>query len=118
MKNGLTITSMDMADGVVTVLALSGFLDGHTFPEFEQRLQTCIQAGKTRLVIDLCGLTYIASAGVGAFISTHHQLKKVKGTVQLANASANVREIFAILGLEAIFTIHPTVDGAVAAAKA
>ena len=73
---------------------------------------------KFRIVVDLSGLTYIASAGVGAFINGQHQAKKNDGSLQLANAGPHIREIFDILGLDAIFTVHETVPAALKAAKA
>jgi anti-anti-sigma factor len=115
MKSGLTI-SEGTADGV-HVLKLTGFLDGHTFVELERKLDGLFKSGRARVVIDLGGLTYIASAGVGAFINGQHQAKKANGSLQLANAGPSIREIFDILGLEAIFTIHKGVAEAIKAAK-
>jgi len=116
MKSGLTITETPR-DGVC-VLLLDGFLDGHTFIELEKKLETLFKSNKVRVVVDLGGLTYIASAGVGVFINGQHQAKKRNGSLQLANAGTNIQEIFDILGLESIFTIHPTVAAGVQAASA
>ena len=114
-KSGLSITE-ETRDGV-HIITLAGFLDGHTFIEFERKLDALFKANKVRLVVDLGGLTYIASAGVGAFINGQHQAKKRNGCLQLSNAGPNIQEIFDILGLESIFTIHPTVAAALLAAK-
>jgi anti-sigma B factor antagonist len=116
VKSGLTITE-GMVEGI-HVLKLAGFLDGHTFVELERRLDTMFKGGKSRIVLELAGLTYIASAGVGAFINAQHLAKKSGGSLQLANAGSSVQEIFDILGLDAIFTIHPTLPEALKAAKA
>ena len=115
MKTGLTISESTLEG--IQVLRISGYLDGHTFVELERRLETMVKAGKVRVVIDLDGLTYIASAGVGVFINGQHQMQKAKGSLQLANAGPSIREIFSILGLEAIFKIHTSLPVAVQAAK-
>lgn len=115
MKSGLTINERDEAG--VHVLTLIGYLDGHTFVELERRLDGLVKAGKTRLVLELSGLGYIASAGVGSFINCQHQVKRSGGNLQLVNPSPSVREIFAILGLETLFVIHDTIAQGVAAAK-
>ena len=96
---------------------MAGYLDGHTFMELEKHIDSLIKHGQKRLVLDLSELGYIASAGVGLFINTQHRLKD-DGSVQLVNPSPGVREIFNILGLETIFTIHPSVADGVAAAQA
>lgn len=113
-KPGLAIS--ESFNGDVLILRLAGYLDGQTFVELERRLQELFKAGKNRLVLELSGLSYIASAGVGVFINSQHQARGAGGSLQLVNPSASVREIFSILGLEAIFVIHPTVDAGVAAA--
>ena len=99
------------------VLTLDGYLDGHTFVDLERRLEGLVKAGRTRLVIELSGLNYIASAGVGSFINCQHQMKSAGGTLQLVNPSSSVREVFAILGLESLFIIHQTLDAGIAAAQ-
>jgi anti-sigma B factor antagonist len=115
MKSGLTITSR--RDEPVQILKISGYLDGHTFVELEQHIDQIFKGGSHRLVIDLSELTYIASAGVGVFINAQHQARKAGGNLQLVNPTQSVREIFGILGLETIFTIHATVDQGLRVAK-
>jgi anti-sigma B factor antagonist len=115
MKSGLTISESRTDD--VLVLKLSGYLDGHTFVDLERALDVSIKGGSHRIVIDLAELTYIASAGVGVFINSQHQVRKHGGSLQLVNPAPTVREVFGILGLEAIFTIHQTVDQGVRAAR-
>lgn len=116
MKTGLSISESTV--GAVQVLRLAGYLDGQTFIELERKVETLLKAGRNRLVLELSGLTYIASAGVGVFINSAHTAKKTGGNVQLVNPSSSVREIFGILGLEAIFTIHGTIEAGLAAAAA
>lgn len=115
MKSGLTITQSRA--GNVLVLKLSGYLDGHTFVDLEKTLDATIKSGSHRIVIDLAELTYIASAGVGAFINSQHQVRSQGGSLQLVNPAPTVREVFGILGLEAIFTIHQTLDQGIKAAQ-
>lgn len=114
-KSGLTITDRTVGD--VQVLALAGYLDGHTFQSLERRLEALLKVGASRLVIELSGLTYIASAGVGAFINMQHMLKKTGGNLQLVKPSDSVREIFSILGLDSLFVIHETLESGLAAAQ-
>jgi anti-sigma B factor antagonist len=108
MKSGLNISEKRI--GTVQVLKLSGYLDGHTFVDLERQLDQDLKGNLLRLVIDLSELTYIASAGVGVFINAQHQARKLGGNLQLVNPSPSVREIFGILGLDSIFTIHPNLE--------
>lgn len=113
-KSGLSLSTSTIQN--VVLVRIAGYLDGHTFVELEKHLDQLIKHGQKRLVLDLSELGYIASAGVGLFINTQHRLKD-EGSVQLVNPSPGVREIFNILGLDTIFTIHPTISAGVAAAQ-
>ncbi len=113
-KSGLTLSTSTIQN--VVLVRVAGYLDGHTFVELEKHLDHLIKNGTKRIAIDLSELGYIASAGVGLFINIQHRLKN-DGSVQLVNPSPGVREIFNILGLDSIFTIHPTVAAGVAAAQ-
>lgn len=113
-KSGLTLSTSTIQN--VILIRVAGYLDGHTFIELEKHLDQLINQGQKRLVLDLSELGYIASAGVGLFINTQHRLKD-SGSVQLVNPAPGVREIFNILGLDTIFTIHPSVAAGVAAAQ-
>jgi len=115
-KTGLQITSS--IHGTVIVVHLAGFLDGHTFIDLEKYLEAIQRAGQRRMIMDLSGLTYIASAGVGLFINIQHRLKNENGNLQLVKPSQSVAEIFSILGLDSLFTIHATVEAGIEAAKA
>lgn len=114
MKPGITIA--ESTAGTVQILRVGGYLDGHTAIELERKLGEVMKAGNRRLVMDLSGLTYIASAGVGVLINIQHQAKKGGGGLQLVNPSPSVREIFSILGLQTILAIHDSLDAGVQAA--
>ncbi|RLC58942.1 MAG: hypothetical protein DRI80_13225 [Chloroflexota bacterium] len=71
-------------DGV-TVVALRGDFDAATAPSLEKRLQALVAEGRHRLVVDLSGVPYIASAGPrssapgeGPDFSTTDDLEAVK----------------------------------------
>lgn len=114
-KTGLTITDTE-ADGVA-VVHVGGYLDGHTIMNLERHIDQLARNGRKRMVMELSGLAYIASAGVGLFINISHRLKGQGGRLELVSPSESVMEIFTILGLDTILAIHPTLDAGVAAAK-
>lgn len=111
-----SLTISDTQAGAVHVLHLQGHLDGNTALEVEHAIAAALKAGRNRLVMDLAGLRYIASAGVGVFISGQHQVQSGGGTFILAQPSAAVREVFVMLNLDQIMAISDTLDAGVAAA--
>jgi anti-sigma B factor antagonist len=114
-KSGLSLAN-SVHDGV-TVVRIGGFLDGHTIINLERHIDGLAKVANQRLVFELSELTYIASAGVGLFINVSHRLKGLGGRLELVKPSPSVAEIFAILGLDSIFTIHPDLATGIAAAR-
>jgi anti-sigma B factor antagonist len=91
--------------GDLTILALTGFLDAHTAPEFEAAVEQALEEGQVRLIIDGSGLTYISSAGLGVFMGFIEEIREQDGDIKICGLSPKVREVFALLGFEELFDI-------------
>jgi anti-sigma B factor antagonist len=98
--------------GDLTILALHGYLDAHTAPEFEKQVQQELEAGNVRLIADCGDLTYISSAGLGVFMSFIEEIRAAGGDLKICNLIPKVAQVFEILGFESIFDIVPTVNDA------
>lgn len=57
-----------------------------------------------RLVIEMEELTYVSSAGIGAFIGLLVDCRKHDVTLELHNVSDRVRHVFDVLGFGTTFT--------------
>ncbi len=99
----------------ITLITVRGFLDAHTYEQFEKAFDTVIEAGTYKIVVDLSALDYISSAGAGVFISALDKLRDNDGNVVLMKPTVNVREVFDLLGLSQIFTFKNTREEAVRA---
>lgn len=99
----LNIRTKDL--GGVTLIALKGFLDAHTFEQLDEAIQEIFDGGCANLIADLSGVEYISSAGAGVFIGSLAQASEMDGKIVLLNPTDTVREVFDLLGLSAIFTI-------------
>lgn len=115
MADSLTIDERN--EGDVLVLSLSGSLDGHTFVGLERAMKDLVAGGQRVFVLELRDLTYIASAGVGVFINIQQSVADHGGGLLLVNPSPTVKEVFDILGLQALFQIHADTAAALAAAE-
>jgi anti-sigma B factor antagonist len=94
-------------EGTLSVLALNGYLDAHTAPEFENAVQADMQAGRLGIIVDCTGLTYISSAGLGVFMSFIEELREVGGDIKICGLAPKVEQVFEILGFPALFDILP-----------
>jgi anti-sigma B factor antagonist len=115
MSESLSIQERN--EGDVLVMHLAGSLDGHTFVQMERTLKQRVEDGKRIFIMELQDLGYIASAGVGVFINIQQSVAEKGGGLLLVNPSPTVKEVFDILGLQALFQIHQDVNAALAAAE-
>jgi anti-sigma B factor antagonist len=101
------------AEGALVVLALEGFLDAHTAPEFEKAVQSEIDSGHRQLIVDCGKLTYISSAGLGVFMGFIEELREEGGDIKICGLTPKVEQVFDILGFHALYDIVPDVPAAV-----
>ncbi|MBI2569569.1 MAG: STAS domain-containing protein [Candidatus Schekmanbacteria bacterium] len=97
----------------VTVLRVAGFVDAHTAPDFERQLVRLIESGRTRVVLDLAGLEYMSSAGLGVFMAVVEDLRGNGGDLRVASLRENVRSVYELLGFHTVFMTFEGVDEAV-----
>ena len=89
----------------VCVISLEGFLDAHTAPQFEELVQSELQGGQYRILVDCATLTYISSAGLGVFMSFVEEIRDQKGDIKICGLVPKVRHTFEILGFQDIFDL-------------
>jgi anti-sigma B factor antagonist len=102
-------------DGNKFIVAVTGEIDLFTAPELKAALVEAIDAGRTRVVVDLTGTTFLDSTALGVLIGTVKRLRARDGRLTLVNTDANIARTFDITGLDQIFTICDTREEAIAA---
>jgi len=102
-------------DGTRFVVAVTGEIDLFTAPELKAALLEAIDAGRTRVVVDLTDTTFLDSTALGVLIGTVKRLRARDGRLTLVNTDPNIARTFDITGLDQIFTICETRDEAIAA---
>ena len=74
-----------------------------------------IEAGRTRVIVDLTETTFLDSTALGVLIGAVKRLRSRDGALAIVNVDENIAKTFEITGLDQIFTILPTRDEAVEA---
>jgi anti-sigma B factor antagonist len=105
-------------DDVRHVVAVRGEIDLFTAPELKATLVGALDAGKSRLVVDLSETTFLDSTALGVLIGTVKRLRTRDGALTIVNVDQNIAKTFEITGLDQIFTIAATREEAVAALDA
>lgn len=96
----------------IILIEVSGRIDSTNANEFGARLSKPIDDGHTLLVLDLAAVDYMSSAGLREIVSAIKRVRQDNGDVRLAQPSERVMEVLEISGLDSIFQIYPTQDGA------
>nr|WP_152886493.1 STAS domain-containing protein [Streptomyces adustus] len=111
----------DGTQGDWAVLHVSGELDLVTSPTLRQRVHDVVADGRHRLVLDLSGVYFCDSSGVGVLIAARRLLRSCQGRLRLvlpaqgAVEGSHVNRVFGALGVRRLFDVHPDLDAAVAA---
>jgi anti-sigma B factor antagonist len=92
----------DFKDGV-HIFNIEGDLDASSALQLDQRVRAAIEDGHHKLFFCLETLNYIASAGLGVFISHREKVYSKGGKMVFGTAQPNVKNTFEILGLVSLF---------------
>ncbi len=88
-------------------------LDASNVREFREAVQSLIQ-DRTRVVLDMTGVKFVDSSGLGALISCLRQANNRRGDFRLCEMSRSVHALFELMRMHRVFNIHGTRADAVA----
>jgi len=98
------------------IIELKGnVMGGEDTKEFNELLHKLIDKGKTRIVVDLGGVKFMNSSGLGMLIGGLTTVKKADGIFKLANVTEKIESLLIITKLITIFETYDSVDKAVEA---
>jgi anti-sigma B factor antagonist len=97
----------------ILVLGLAGKLDATTSKLLEDKILGVIDAGETRLVVDLGQLDYVSSSGLRVFLLATKRLTGISGKIALCSLKDHIRQVFDLAGFSSILSIHNSRDEAV-----
>ncbi|MGW7236635.1 STAS domain-containing protein [Streptomyces sp. NPDC054804] len=101
----LEITVRGAATG--PVLEIFGELDYFTAGELRGLISTITLRPGQRLVLDLSGMEFCDSSGLGALIAAHNHAHAAQADMALAAVPAHTLRALRIVGLDQIFPVHP-----------
>ncbi|MDH6220784.1 STAS domain-containing protein [Streptomyces pseudovenezuelae] len=110
MTERLTLLTRTTTAGAV--IELTGGLDHHTAPEVRAALAGLDLRPGQQLVLDLAGITFCDSTGITVLIAARNHALAADATIALAAVPERVDRIFRIVGLEQVFSTHPTAQAA------
>ena len=90
-----------MNEGGETVLALSGDLDLCTSARLRERLVDLTHSARPRIVVDLSGLSFVDSTGLGTLVTALKRVRDAGGDMAIRAPTPATRRVIEISGLGA-----------------
>jgi anti-sigma B factor antagonist len=100
--------------GQVAIISVVGSVDTLTAPEVADFLESQLNSGQTRFVLDLSQVDFLSSAGLRVILSSHRKSRDKGGNLRLAAPQPRVGDLLSVTGVYQIVKAFPTVDEAVA----
>ena len=100
--------SFDASHGEGTAqLALRGDLDMAATFRLEPELDRLLAAGVREIVLDLGGVDFVDSSGLGLLMATHDRSRESGTRIALVSARPEIRRVFQIAGVEDVLPLSP-----------
>jgi len=100
--------------GVLVVRPLGQRIDASESPDFKGKMVDWINQGEKRIVLDLSGVDFIDSSGLGAVVSVLKTLGG-EGELTIGGLREPVGSLFRLTRLDRVFRIYPSAEDAVKA---
>lgn len=110
MTENLMLETRESGDW--TILVARGEVDLYTAPRLKEELAGLVTGGRARVAVDLSGVEFLDSTGLGVLISGLKRCREAGGELALAEPREPVRKVLSITGLDRVFPIHDSVEEA------
>ncbi len=98
-----------------TIVAVGGEIDVYTAPKLRDKISELVGEGRHNLVIDMEGVDFLDSTGLGVLVGGLKKVRAHDGTMELICSQDRLLKIFRITGLAKVFTIHASESAALGA---
>ena len=107
---------LERVDPTTAVFRLTGRMTlGMRLREVESKIDDVTGNGIKKLVLDLSGVAYLDSAGLGLLMILYGRMKTVGGQLRLVAPNSKVLDLLKMTCTDSILPIDPDLDAAMAA---
>ena len=93
--------------GGVTILDLSGKMTlGEGDELLREKIASLVNAGQKNLLLNLDGVPYIDSAGLGEIVRTYTTVSRQGGKLKLLNLTKRIEDLLSITKLLTVFEVY------------
>jgi anti-sigma B factor antagonist len=99
--------------GPWAVVHVHGDVDVATAPSLREQLVAIIVDGRSRIVLDLDGVDFLDSTGLGVIVGVLKRARTYGGDLRLVCTRARLRKVFELTALDRAMPLASTVEEAV-----
>lgn len=101
------------AEGPFQVIEVGGEVDVYTAPKLRESIVSAVDAGHTRLIIDVEKVDFLDSTGLGVLVGSLKRVRAEGGSLDIVCTQERILKIFDITGLDKVFGLHTSIGAAV-----
>ena len=95
--------------GDVTVLDMSGKITiGEGSVALRAAIRRLLEEGKKRILLNLAGISYVDSSGIGELVSSYTAINKEGGQLKLLSLTQKLQDLLTITKLLTVFDAYET----------
>ncbi len=92
----LEVESKETKAGCYTV-SIKGRIDSDNYLDFESKVSTILEGKAKNVLLDMAGVNYISSAGLGVIFAMMKKLKETNGEFLLCNLQPQIKKVLEIV---------------------
>ena len=97
-----------------TVMRVAGEIDLSTQADLTDAIQQAMGSGATRVVLDLCEVHFMGSAGLNALLDAHRRAEHEQRDFRVIAGSRGARRTIDVAGVRQFLVVYPTLTEALA----
>jgi anti-sigma B factor antagonist len=102
----MSITATTRQEGDVTIVDLDGRIAlGEESAKVRELIMSLLSEGHTKILLNMAGVDYIDSSGLGALVSSVSSVRRAGGEMKLASLSHKVDDLMEVTRLYTVFDI-------------
>src|SRR5262245_32371743 len=98
----MTVTARIVGD--ITILDVQGTVTvGEQAERLRDKVRSVVQEGARRVLVNMAGISYVDSAGLGELIAAYTTTKRQGGTLKLLSTTKRLTDLLVITKLATVF---------------
>jgi anti-sigma B factor antagonist len=103
------------AEGVMILECSGRIVFGDEAAALREQVKDLVAAGKKQIVLNLGGVTYIDSGGLGTLVGLYTTARNAGGAIKLANLTQRVGDLLQVTKLLTVFDVYDSEEKAIKA---